>query len=228
MAGDFFIPINSNIELFCRIIGEGEPVVLLHGYGQSQQVFKKWESLLSEKFKVILIDSRNHGNSTRSLQISIPLMAKDIYEAMKWLNIGAAKFIGFSDGGNIALQLAVDYKEIVKKIVVISGNATASGLSAASTFAFNLYNNAGKVFAAKDLSTRKLLVDQPNISQDGLNAITAQALLIFGDRDIITRKHIRYLNENISGSKVIIVKNTTHFNILEKYSDYIQEIMDFL
>jgi len=224
MFKEYNIPIND-VELYLQVIGSGEPIVLLHGNSQSSKAFKEWVNLLSKENQVILIDSRNHGSSTNSSSISISLMANDVYKALEYLNIEKANFIGYSDGGNICLQLAVDFPEIIDKMIVISANATPSGLMNKFMFQFRIWQtiirwlSKIKIVSIDHYNKTKLISDDPNISEADLKKIKAPTLLIYGDKDIVDEEHISYLNRAISSSELITLKNTNHFNILNKIDE---------
>ncbi|MDR1068006.1 MAG: alpha/beta hydrolase, partial [Clostridiales Family XIII bacterium] len=119
----------NGVNLHFRDIGCGPPVVLLHGHGQSNRVFRHLERRLAHDCRVILIDSRGHGLSERGDKpLSIPLMARDVAAVMDRLEIERAAIAGFSDGANIALQMAVDFPARTDCVVAISGNARPEGL----------------------------------------------------------------------------------------------------
>jgi len=224
---EFYLPL-KDVTLFCRVVGEGDPVILLHGHDQSHHIFTIWKGTLSQEHQVIMIDSRNHGNSSRTDQITIALMAEDVREAMEKLGISNAKIIGYSDGGNIALQLAAEHAELVSKLVVISGNAQPSGVRGLYRFFIDIGYWASKMISARSRNMMGLLAEEPDISRADLRRIEAPTLLIYGDKDLITRGHIRYLKANIPGSRVLLIKNATHFSIVRKFKDYINDIMEFL
>ncbi|GHU40366.1 hydrolase [Clostridia bacterium] len=226
----YCLPANG-IELYCSVLGAGETVVLLHGHGQSQRVFKSWERELSKSYRVILIDSRNHGQSGKAEKISISLMAQDVYAALKTLYVKRANIIGYSDGANIALQLAIDHPQIVKNLVIISGNATPAGLKDRFFSIVQIWRSAAKrLYKLKLLSVfsynmTRLIAKEPNISDEQLKRIEAPTLLVYGDQDLIEGEHIDYLNHQIPNSKVKILEKTNHFMMLKKFKDYEPDIL---
>lgn len=114
--------------------GEGDVIVLLHGLGSSYRDWDMQIPVLSENFRVIAPDFRAHGSSTKVPEKQgVEYMKEDIYHLLKCLNIKQADFIGFSMGGAVAFQLAVDYPDLVKKLVIINSgpdfnNPNASGV----------------------------------------------------------------------------------------------------
>ncbi|MFP4555900.1 MAG: alpha/beta fold hydrolase [Bacteroidales bacterium] len=107
------------MELFYREIGEGEPVVILHGlYGSSDN----WMSIarvLSSNYKVILVDQRNHGRSPHSMSHSYKDMVDDLKELLEKLELQKVSLMGHSMGGKTATLLTAQYPERVNKLIVV-------------------------------------------------------------------------------------------------------------
>ncbi len=107
------------MQLFYREIGNGKNIVILHGlYGSSDN----WWTIarnLSEEFKVILPDLRNHGSSPHSEVFNIQAMTQDLKELFDYLKIKKSFLIGHSLGGKTALEFASLYPEMVTKLVII-------------------------------------------------------------------------------------------------------------
>lgn len=108
------------MELFCRETGSGkDTLVIVHGlYGSSDN----WMSIaqkLGHKFRVILPDLRNHGQSPHSDRQDFELMADDLYETL--IKRIDCKFIlaGHSMGGKVAMRFAMKHPELLSKLVVI-------------------------------------------------------------------------------------------------------------
>ena len=87
---------------------------------------------LSKHFKVIAVDSRAQGRSTDSdKEITYALMASDMNELIDKLKLGSVYVVGWSDGGNIGLELAFAHPEKVKKLVTFGANYTYENFMAA-------------------------------------------------------------------------------------------------
>jgi pimeloyl-ACP methyl ester carboxylesterase len=111
--------------------GEGKPVLLLHG-GLSNRLswFSQVPWLVDAGRKVVLVDTRGHGESTLGhTGLSYHLFAQDVVQVLDQLGIGQTDIIGWSDGGIIALLLGRDWPQRVGKIVAISANFDPSGLT---------------------------------------------------------------------------------------------------
>jgi esterase len=107
------------VKLFYRKLGEGKPLIILHGlFGLSDN----WVTLgrtLAEHYNVMLVDLRNHGQSPHSSQFSYDAMSGDLSELFEELNIPQAILIGHSLGGKLAMQFALDNPEKVEKLIIV-------------------------------------------------------------------------------------------------------------
>ena len=107
------------MKLNFKVSGEGEPVLILHGLLGSLDNWQTIARKMSEKFKVYIIDQRNHGKSPHSSEMNYKVMADDVVELMDDENIPSAFVIGHSMGGKTAMQLAAEHPERVEKLVVV-------------------------------------------------------------------------------------------------------------
>ena len=116
------ITINS-IEIFYKMTGQGEPLLLIHGLGSSSRDWDYQISVFAEQYQVIACDIRGHGQSSKPPgPYSVPLFAEDVVQLMQVLEIAPAHVLGISMGGMIGYQLAVDHPEMVKTLMVANCN----------------------------------------------------------------------------------------------------------
>ncbi|TDN95641.1 pimeloyl-ACP methyl ester carboxylesterase [Salegentibacter sp. 24] len=103
------------------IIGEGSPLVILHGFlGMSDNWKTIGSKLAKEKeFQVHLIDQRNHGKSPHANEHSYELMAEDLKEYCQQHTLKNIVLIGHSMGGKTAMLAAANYPELVEKLIVV-------------------------------------------------------------------------------------------------------------
>jgi esterase len=107
-------------QLHSKIIGSGDPVVILHGLFGMLDNWMTFAKILSEQYTVFLVDLRNHGRSFNHPEHSYPLMAADVSRFMEDNHLfEGANVIGHSMGGKVAMQLALDCPHLVEKLVVI-------------------------------------------------------------------------------------------------------------
>lgn len=114
----------GNLNLNYLQLGEDSPVVLIHGMGSDHTVWEGLIPLLKENYRVIAVDLRGHGLSSKtSGPYSIRLFAEDICLFLDSLNIDQAHFMGHSMGGVILQELAVKHPERFKSLTLISSFA---------------------------------------------------------------------------------------------------------
>ena len=110
----------QDIKLNYKIIGHGEPIVVLHGlFGMldNLQIFAK--KIADQERMIYLVDQRDHVRSPHTQDFSYSLLSSDLEKFMEdnWLH--QTDLIGHSMGGKTALQFVVDHPGIVKKLVII-------------------------------------------------------------------------------------------------------------
>ena len=108
------------MKLHYRSLGEGQPIILLHGiFGTSDNWQTFGKSLADNGYEVFLIDQRNHGNSPHSDEFSYPAMAEDIKDFIQEHQLDNPVVLGHSMGGKAALFFAVAYPNLFKKLIVV-------------------------------------------------------------------------------------------------------------
>src|SRR6187551_662566 len=123
-----YAPANG-IKVYYEVYGEGRPLVLLHGAFYTIDL--NWEQLipeLSKTRKVFAIEMQGHGHSPFSdRELSITTLASDVEKVMDHLKIDSADVAGFSMGGSVAYQFAVQSPKRLRKLVIISSTYKTSG-----------------------------------------------------------------------------------------------------
>lgn len=107
------------MQLHFKQLGQGKPLVMLHGLFGSSDNWLGVASKLSKDFHLFLLDVRNHGISPHSDEISYPIMAADVAEFLDSQKLQRANVLGHSLGGKIAMQFALDFPSRVEKLVVV-------------------------------------------------------------------------------------------------------------
>ncbi|MBL7963040.1 MAG: alpha/beta fold hydrolase [Flavobacteriales bacterium] len=107
------------MHLFHRRMGQGPPIVILHGlFGSSDN----WGSLardLSNDHEVVLVDARDHGRSPHTDRITYPLMADDLFELLAELDLRDIVLVGHSMGGKTAMTFTQQHPQLVRELVVV-------------------------------------------------------------------------------------------------------------
>src|SRR5437762_7450451 len=116
-------------KVYYEVYGEGRPIVLLHGAFYNIEM--NWAQLipeLSKTRKVIAIEMQGHGHTPFSdRKLSITTLASDVEKVMDYLKIHSADVAGFSMGGSVAYQFAVQSPKRLRKLVIISSTYKTSG-----------------------------------------------------------------------------------------------------
>lgn len=213
----------NGIQMYFEQYGQGEPVVLIHGSGQSIIDMAAQISFFSQHYHVIVGDSRAHGRSGMSdEQMTYRQMASDWAALMDHLNLEPAKLIGWSDGGNISLELARAYPEKVDRLAVMGANLSP-GPDAVQDWAVQWVKDVSAEIDAKlaagddSRETRAmqqqfyLLRELPDMSLTELASIQAPVLVMAGDRDIIRDEHTVMMYQTLPNAHLAIFPGQTHF-----------------
>jgi len=99
--------------------GQGEPIIILHGLLGSLDNWQTLARKFAKTHTVFTIDQRNHGRSTHDSKMNYSILANDVAEFMNEQWIYDANIIGHSMGGKTAMQLALDFPELVNKLIVV-------------------------------------------------------------------------------------------------------------
>ncbi|MFX1390905.1 MAG: alpha/beta fold hydrolase [Promethearchaeota archaeon] len=119
---ELFAKVNG-IKLCYEIVGKGEPLLLVHGFGSKKESWIAQFKPLSKYFKVIRFDNRGAGKSDRPKgKYSMELFADDIAALLDYLKISKANIAGWSLGGMIVQNFVLKYPERVNKMILIHTN----------------------------------------------------------------------------------------------------------
>ncbi|MBW8011087.1 MAG: alpha/beta hydrolase [Chloroflexi bacterium] len=106
-----------------EIQGEGEPLVFIHGLGSSGRDWESQADYFSKLYQVVTYDVRGHGQTDKPPgPYSIPMFAADLAGMIEAFEIAPVHLVGYSMGGWIAFQLAVDYPELLKSLVIVNSS----------------------------------------------------------------------------------------------------------
>ncbi len=117
----------NGVNLYYEVSGAGPIVVLCHGYTGSHQSWMSQVHALSPKYQAIAMDHRGHGGSdapSSAEGYSVPILANDVRALLGHLDITGCCLVGHSLGGFMAIQLVLDYPDIISSLVLVD---TSSG-----------------------------------------------------------------------------------------------------
>ncbi len=235
----------SDVKIYYEIYGSGQPLLLLHGGLTSVESWFAQLPYLSRNFKVYVIDMRGHGRSTIGSQIfTYELLANDVVHVMDHLDIAKVDIVGWSDGGNVGLRLAIDYPDRIRKLVAISSNYHPVGLTNNALKNIEASTPADHSFisrcifklVAPDPNTWNSLWKQvttmwanyPQLTRLDLERIIAPTLLIQGENDLITKEHFLEMVESVPDAKMQIIPDVDHNVLQQKPKIIIDAIENFL
>jgi pimeloyl-ACP methyl ester carboxylesterase len=244
-----------DLELYYEESGNesGPPLVLLHGAGGTiDDPAGGWAGLapsFAEEYRVIAVEHRGHGRTANPAGfMSFEQLGDDIAGLIEQLGIGPAHVAGISDGGVMALELALRYSERTRSIVVLGGNySTHEGVQAYGSqldpdALEQAAPEAAAAFAArhdqgKEPGWWRTLLAQivennthnPTWTPEDLRRISCPALLIAGEDDpFATLDQMATMKREIPGAEWLIVNHAGHPVQFEHPEIVGPRILDFL
>jgi pimeloyl-ACP methyl ester carboxylesterase len=198
----------------------------------------------AERYRVIVPDRRAHGRTPDvDGPITYEVMADDTIAFMEALGTGPAHLVGWSDGGDVGLLVAIKRPDLVRRLVTIGSNFSADGLmhEAADTFkpdtptsAVPIMRETWKTSAVDPYRFETVLEKMQHcwfdyaISTADLARIAAPTLVMVGDDDIARFEHTIELYDAIPDAQLAVVPGTSHLVPLEKPDLVNQLVLDFL
>lgn len=210
--------------------GSGYPLILLHGNGESSVYFEHQTEFFSDRYRVIAVDTRGHGQSPRgTADFTITQFAEDLHDLLDELSIERADILGFSDGANIALTFAMKYPEYVNKLVLNGGNLFPQGVKPSVQIPIIIGYHLTKLFpkAKHNHELLSLMVNEPNIDPKVLHSLNIPTLVIAGTHDMIKEKHTQLIAESIPSAQLRIIGGT-HFIAHDSPDEFNRAVEEFL
>ena len=211
-----YIDVNG-VKLYYEVYGKGEPLLMLHGNNSSMGHFNNQLEILSKKYMVIGLDSRGQGKSTADdAKITYELMAEDVNSFLEHLKLKNVNVLGWSDGGNIALILAMNHPDKVKKMAVMGTvlyNNETSVMPRINELLLKQLKDWDEKGVSKnniDYRLKVLLLTEPHLDPDSLKKIKAPTLVMAGEHDVVKEKHTQLIAAKIPNSELIIFKGADH------------------
>lgn len=194
----------NGVSLFYAAEGAGKPVILLHGNGGSHNDLETTHRDLAQAgYLVYALDSRGQGANPRLPEYHYKDMASDVYEFIKAKGLEKPAVFGFSDGGNIALQLEVMYPGTLGAIVTGGANIFVEG-SLIPSFAAELLAEPSSEPLVIMLQT------EPDMTVEEIQTIGCPSLIMSGEHDLILADHTRLIGENIPSGKAVVIPGEDH------------------
>ena len=231
----------GELEMYYEVHGSGPPLVLLHGAYMTVDMFGPLLPGLAATRQVIAPELQGHGrtNDPADRPITYEQMADDVAALIWELGVAPADLVGFSMGSGAALQLAIRHPEAVRRLVVISGSYRHDGmqpemLAVIPTITPEMLAGSPMEEAYKQLSPHpgrfKALVGKLKAldatpfewPEEEVRGVTAPALVVVGDSDVVTVEHAAQMYRLLGGggfgdfsapgpSQLAVLPGTSHF-----------------
>ena len=183
-----------------RQVGEGPPLLILHGLMGSGSNWNRFSKALAEDFSCYALDLRNHGRSFHHSEMDYPTMASDVLNFMNQQELPEVSILGHSMGGKAAMELALTHQDRVEQLLVVDiapvtyPNHHGDILRAMASFPLDQIQSredADRLLAVEDPSMRGFLLTNLSRDADGykwrinLDALTSniQKILSFPEHD---------------------------------------------
>lgn len=199
----------NGVEINLEIVGNGPPLILLHGNGEDHTIFNRSVSVLKESFTIYLPDSRGHGGSSSVDEFHYDDMAEDMFALIEELQIERPMFCGYSDGGIVGLLLASRHPGLFSKLIVCGANTDPSMLKGFFMF---MCKHSGKMRADPKI---RMMLEEPHITAEGLSRIDVPTIVVVGSRDAVRLEDTEFIVSSIPDAKKMILKGETHGSYIE-------------
>jgi pimeloyl-ACP methyl ester carboxylesterase len=193
--------------------GSGPTLVLLHGGGDSgEHSFERQLDVFSQQHRIIAPDQVGQGHTPDvSGPLSYTSMAQDTATLLTSLKLKRVDIVGFSDGGILALMLAIRHPELVRRLVISGVNVTPEGLTAQQLQGLRDAQIEKPRTVAEKLA--KLWLTSPTETELNLamlSQIERPVLVISGDRDAITLEHTLLIFHALPNAELCVLPGTDH------------------
>ncbi|WP_460611856.1 alpha/beta fold hydrolase [Hymenobacter seoulensis] len=229
-----YVPVRG-AKLYYERYGHGEPLLLLHGNGQSIAAFQLQIADLARHFEVIAVDTRAQGKSLdfTTTDFTYDLFAEDIRQLLDTLQLRRVHVLGWSDGGNTALKLALQHPTYVNRIAIMGANLFPTSAAIEPDFLKLLRQQLQQeqtALSAQNLNRvrlLKLLLQEPQMTFQELGAVVAPTLVLAGEQDLIVEAHTRAIAQALPQSHLVIFKGATHYAPQEIPAAFNKEVLRF-
>lgn len=189
---------------------KGHDLILVHGNGGSKKSLEEAALYLANDYKVYVIESRCHGQSSDPGEISYDLMAKDIKEFCDKMRLDKPYLMGHSDGGINAITVAYTYPDLLGGFVSCGANSVPETFKPYFPFGVRVMN------MIKPDKLNDMMLTLPQIDVEKLSKITCPAFIVAGEYDIMWLSDTAFIHENIKNSKVAIIKSANHSSYISQ------------
>jgi pimeloyl-ACP methyl ester carboxylesterase len=239
LRGSGLVPYGSNrpaghyqqangVKLYYETYGQGEPLVLLHGNGESINSFRYQIAELARHYQVLAVDTRDHGQSAATKGVlTYDIFAQDVLALLDALRLPAAHVLGWSDGGNTGLSLALHHPARVKSLITMGANLFADS-TAIDGRLLRYVQQASHRGPQRARRLNALMADYPRMQPAELAALKVPVLVLAGEKDVIKTPHTQLIAASIPGAQVRILPGLTHYAPQEDPTVFNHVVLEFL
>ncbi len=211
--------------------GQGVPVLLLHGgFGNSNYFGNLIPFLAANGYRVIAMDSRGHGRSTRTnAPQTYHQMADDVLGLLDALKVPRVNLVGWSDGGITGLEVALNHPNRLESLFAFGANSEVSGEidGGDKTPVFAAYllrvreeyralSPTPDQWASFEAAMNQMWGTLPAFTTEQLRSIKVPTTIADGEHDeVIKAGHTKYLATTIRAARLVILPNVSHFAMLQ-------------
>jgi pimeloyl-ACP methyl ester carboxylesterase len=225
----------KDVDLYYETYGTGEPLLLLHGNSQMIYAYMKQIPHFEKKYKVIAVDTRGQGKSKdfSTGPLSYDLFAEDMKQLLDSLHIKKVNIIGWSDGGNTGLIMAVKYPQYVNKLAIMGANLFPTTEALPETVWTQLRTGITQLQTRTDEASKMqvrlftMLLNEPHLTFADIKKIKAPTLVMAGETDMILESHTRAIAAGIPKSQLVIFKGASHYAPVEIVREFNETISKF-
>ena len=222
--------------------GGGTALLLLHaGLSNSDALLGTIGTGLADHYRVVAFDRRGHGyTADTDAEFHYADMARETVTVLEKVVAGPAHLVGWSDGGIVALLVALARPDLVAKMVVIGTNYDVDGIQQVEMDPDSpVFQELGRAYAERspdgpghfEEAARKamqLISSEPSLTTSQISRIQQPVLVVVGDDDIVTLHHAVSLYQALPNGQLAVVPGTSHALPLERPATLTSLILPFL
>lgn len=203
---------------------EAKPIILLHGNGgEHDHLSVMVDQLDSAGYLVYALDSRGQGANAPLLEYHYVDMAEDVYALISECEMNKPAVFGWSDGGNIALQLEVLHPGTLGAIITSGANIFPEGVESGFWAEFSKQKDNDSI-----APLTRMMLYEPQMTFTDMQTIKCPALIVAGEYDLIDTAHTRAIADNIPQGKVLFLPGEDHGSHVYKNPKMGEVVIDFL
>ncbi|MFT3911657.1 MAG: alpha/beta hydrolase [Ferruginibacter sp.] len=229
----------NGLKMYYEIHGEGKPLVLIHGGGSTIQTsFGNIIPLLAAKRKIIAVELQAHGHTNdRDTPLTFQQDADDVAMLLNNLKISKADFLGFSNGGQTTIEIALRHPSMVNKLIIASAfykrtaapaqfwegfdHVTLDMMPLALQEGFLKVNNSKEALLNSFNRDVERMRSFKGWTDEQMSSIKAPTLVINGNHDVGSAEHAVEMHRIIPNAELLIVpgKHGAYLGAIEMLED---------